>query len=201
VALDVGIAQQHSLAPRLVGRRVRRRDQLRDLAWLLLDTAGVHTVAAQYVLQLIMRQGRDRPGVRPGHGAGGHHRVNDGFLNSLDHGFEQRVEGYAAQTLHRRRPGSAGRPVTVVGAACDDRADNGAEDRARGNACCLLAKGPRRDAVLANQGSRFRGSPNAIPAATNPPNSGSRNRVGSVRLQRQFPIKAVREDLANRAQR
>ena len=50
-------------------------------------------MAAQYVLQLVLRQGRDGPVVRTRHSAGGDQCIDDRLLDALHRGFEQRVEG------------------------------------------------------------------------------------------------------------
>jgi hypothetical protein len=58
---------------------------------LLCPRNHQHAVAAQYVLELVVRQGRDGPVVRAGHGAGGDQRIDNGLLNALDRCFEQGV--------------------------------------------------------------------------------------------------------------
>src|ERR1700722_3108899 len=75
-----------------------------------------HAVASQYVLQLVVRQGRDGPVIRARHRAGGDQRIDDGLLNALYRRFEQGIKGCAAQTLDLGRLAGIIGPVAVVGA-------------------------------------------------------------------------------------
>jgi hypothetical protein len=76
-----------------VGNTRPRLAALVDLSVIpgLLLLRCEHAVTAQHFLQLIMRQSRDRPIVRAGHGVGGYQCVDHGFLDSLNRGLEQRI--------------------------------------------------------------------------------------------------------------
>src|SRR3984957_6621312 len=75
-----------------------------------------HAVASQYVLQLVVRQGRDGPVIRARHRAGGEQRIDDGLLNALYRRFEQGIKGWAARTLDSGRLAGMLGPVAGVGA-------------------------------------------------------------------------------------